>query len=432
MPPHPPLPPTPPSRLGFHYYPDTTHYRESDLRAWLPKLQALGASWLILQTPANRAIPETFLRGLLDNGIEPVLHFPLSLAAPPAAASLTLLLETYARWGVNYICLFDKPNLRAAWAAKSWAQSDLVERFLDLYLPLANEIIAAGLWPVFPPLEPGGDYWDTAFLHTALQALQRRGQEKLLERLALGAYAQAGQQALNWGAGGPARWPGVRPYFTPPDEEDHRGFRIFDWYLAAARAALGRTLPVMLLGVGQQTLEPEKALCIAGLLEGRALEKTDPVPGEVLASAFSLLATAPGDSRAPQAWYALDGSPSPCAAALEGRAPQADLRGGSKQASPGGQPASPPAQPIQHYLLLPRYEWGIADWHLDVIRPFVKKYQPTIGFNPAEAAHARQVTIVGGDETFPPEILTQLRQFGCKVAQIRGDGTSIATQLATK
>ncbi len=47
-------------RLGFYYYPDTLHYRESDLCKWLPTLQDLGASWITLVTPVKRAIPETF------------------------------------------------------------------------------------------------------------------------------------------------------------------------------------------------------------------------------------------------------------------------------------------------------------------------------------------------------------------------------------
>jgi len=34
------------NRIGFHYYPDTFHYREKDLQTWLPELQGLGAGWL--------------------------------------------------------------------------------------------------------------------------------------------------------------------------------------------------------------------------------------------------------------------------------------------------------------------------------------------------------------------------------------------------
>ena len=64
--------------------------------------------------------------------------------------------------------LFDRPNLRANWPAAAWAQSNLVERFLDVFQPLALAAVQAGLIPVFPPLEPGGDYWDTAFLRSCL------------------------------------------------------------------------------------------------------------------------------------------------------------------------------------------------------------------------------------------------------------------------
>ena len=87
--------------------------------------------------------------------------------------------------------------------------------------------------------------------------------------------------------------------------------------------------------------------------------------------------------------------------------------------------------PIAHYLLLPTYEWGIADWHLDVIRPYVKKYRPTIGFSLSEAAQAQVVTVIGGETTFPESSINQLKAAGCLIEQIRGDGTRIATQLET-
>ena len=50
------------SRLGFHYFPDSLHYRELDMATWLPELQALGAGWLIIRSELDRAIPENFLR----------------------------------------------------------------------------------------------------------------------------------------------------------------------------------------------------------------------------------------------------------------------------------------------------------------------------------------------------------------------------------
>ncbi|MCZ7543045.1 MAG: hypothetical protein M5R40_05675 [Anaerolineae bacterium] len=33
-------------RIGFHYYDDQDHFTAADLDTWLPRLEAMGASWL--------------------------------------------------------------------------------------------------------------------------------------------------------------------------------------------------------------------------------------------------------------------------------------------------------------------------------------------------------------------------------------------------
>jgi len=81
------------SRIGFHYFPDTLHYRESDLQAWLPELADMGVSWLVLKSDIDRAIPEAFIRGLLLKGIEPVIQFDFSLAHPPSSADCATIFE---------------------------------------------------------------------------------------------------------------------------------------------------------------------------------------------------------------------------------------------------------------------------------------------------------------------------------------------------
>ena len=93
---------------------------------------------------------------------------------------------------------------------------------------------------------------------------------------------------------------------------------------------------------------------------------------------------------------------------------------------------TPVEHSIAHYLLLPTFDGGIAEWHLDAIRPFIKKYRPTVGFCIEEAAHAHRVTVVGGEHAFPEEALEKLLKAGCQIERIGGDGTSIATQLATR
>lgn len=457
-----PLPPQN-TRLGLHYFPDTNHYRDSDLRTWLPELRALGISWLTLIASPDYAIPESFLRGLLDQGIEPVLHFPLPLhyngqnSTRATTAEFGLLFTTYARWGVHYVILFDRPNSNIAWTASSWTQTDLVERFLDRFLPLAETASQTGLIPVFPPLEPGGDYWDTAFLRAALQAMERRGYTDLLHSLTLSAYARAGERPLNWGSGGPESWPSSHPYITPAGSEDQLGFRIFDWYLKIMESVTGNTGQILLLAAGSypiqkpdhQTLRlDEAAHTLRNLAIAQALmepvfpqlrpdlfEPLDPIQPQVLAGNFWLLSAAPHSNHLPRAWFQPDGSSLPIAGALSQLIASHNRHLSVKSTNLANTRVYPAqSKPnhrhlIAHYLLLPSYEWGISDWHLDVIRSYVKKYRPTIGFSLAEAAYAARVTVVGGVDIFSEAALTELRAAGCAVEHFDEVGTSIATEV---
>lgn len=411
-------------KIGFHYFPDLLHYRQTDLDTWLPVLTGMQAGWLVLQAPPDRAIPENFLLGLLEAGIEPVLHFKLPPDQLPPEADLAFLYHLYAKWGLRHITLFDKPNLRSTWQSTNWAQTDLVERFLDIYLPQAENCLNAGLTPVFPPLEPGGDYWDTAFLQAAIQGIQRRGYKELLAKLVIGAVARAGERSLNWGAGGPERWPSTRPYFTPANEEDHRGFRIFDWYNTHVQSILIVERPLFLFEVGAAPAEDPNFkkhtqinLDIARLIEAEDLPGLEPIPHNVAGAAFLLF---PGPRPAPpvsQAWYTPQGEPLPILSAFRDR----------DQESGSGACAETHSTPIEHYLLLPSFDGHISDLHLEIIRPFIKKYQPTMGFSLREALQARRVTVIGGIGAYPQEQINQLREAGCIVHQIEDHGIDIAS-----
>lgn len=445
-----PLPPRN-TRIGFHYYPDTLHYRESDLHAWLPELRALGATWLTLVAPTDRAIPEYFLHGLLAAGIEPILHFRSAPEDTINIPEIKIFLDSYAKWGVHYVVFYDRPNSRSSWTAAAWAQEALVERFVDRFVPLAEAAIQVGLTPVFPPLEPGGDYWDTAFLQTALQSLNRRKQTAVMEKLAISAYAWTGAHSLNWGAGGPERWPGARPYFTPNTEEDQRGFRIFDWYLAIARAALGQNSAILLFAAGspldhRATPAPavtpavyaQTLLNIARLLAGEKVtdpgtndKVLDPIPNEVISCNYWLLADTPSSPFLRQAWFQADGQALPVVGTFrQWISSRQDLSFAKSAPTRTAEQTIHP--PIAHYLLLPKYDWGVADWHLEIIRPFVKKHHPTIGFSLEEAEHASRVTVIGGPQAFPEEAIGHLRAVGCYVERISGDGTTIASILAER
>ncbi len=416
------------NRIGFHYFPDTQHYRQPDLDIWLPELQALNAQWLVLIAPPERAIPEHFIQELISAKIEPILHFKFAPDQIPPYETLQLLFEVYAKWGVNYITLFDFPNLRTTWKTANWAQSDLVERFLDRFIPLAELCIQMGLTPIFPPLKPGGDYWDTAFLPAALAGIQRRGHQHLLDRLVIGALSWTGNRPLNWGAGGPERWPATRPYFTPPGEEDHQGFRIFDWYNALVESVLVKSRPIFLFGLGCALIDDTQLenhsnqnLMIARLLTGEPVSGIEPLPANVIGGAFWLLSASPGDPQAHMAWIppggSLSGETKPIVQALKSQLGVPD--------NPTGTPKSV-QYPIQHYVLLPTFEDAISDYHFDLIRPLVKKYKSTLGFSITDASRAQRVTIVGNIENHSMTAIRELVAKGCIVERIDDNGTLIA------
>jgi len=404
-------------KVGFHYRSDSEHYSGKDLGQWLPRLKQLDASWIVLNAPVTRAIPEEFIATLKMEAIEPVLHFQITPQDLPAVDEMLLLFENYKRWGVKYAILFDKANMQESWGSEAWSQSDLTERFLDGFLPLAEAAVAVGLVPVFGPLEPGGDYWDTNFLRGALDGIKRRASEPLLSRLILSAYTRINSKPLSWGAGGPQSWPETQPYYTPENSQDQMGFRIAEWYLTLSETVLEKRLPILLLGVQGPAPEGEDLnqylINGARLIARQEIEGIKPLPEEVIGGAFQTLTGIDESS-----WFSLEGSPKPVVIAFtkeDEKQPQAKAVGDFR---------------IAHYLLLPSFEWGVADWHLNITRPFIKRHRPTVGFSLEEAYQAQEVTVVGGKEHFSESDLTKLRNQGVVVRRVEGDGTKIASLLA--
>lgn len=431
------------SRIGFHYFPDTMHYRDADLQNWLPELQSMAAGWLVIKSEPGRAIPEPFIAELLKNQVEPLVQFDLPLTASVNLPDIQLILESYARWGVKGVSFFNHPNDRSAWPASTWAQQNLVDHFLDRYLPLAKLADQAGLNAIFPVLQSPGSYWDTAFLKAALEGISRRRLDNLLDHMMLACYGWSRSRSLNWGAGGPQRWAGSRPYFTPAGEEDQTGFRLFEWYQSAAHSVLQRDLPILMLQAGctaqPKTAQTSTCACqhdtfksVAQLLIGdqaddESGQPLEAIPPYILCGNFWLLAAEATSPAAGQAWFKFDGSTSAIVETL--RTLVSLPRFADKRI--GAVPADP-THPIQHYLLLPSFDWGVADWHLDTAKPFIRKYKPTVGFSVAEAALAREVTVIDSNGAFSEEILDQLRLSGSLVRKISSIGIEIASELAER
>jgi hypothetical protein len=424
------------NKIGFHYFQDTAHYTNKDLNQWLPELINLNAGWLVLQSDATRAIPEQFIHGLIQQGITPIVHFNLRLPDAPAPADLHAILEAYAHWGVKFVVLFNTPNLISSWSQASWSQQDLVERFIDRFLPLAMEATKAGLTPVFPPLEPGGDYWDTSFLRSALSSIKRRGYQSLLNKMPIAATSYTFNHDLNWGDGGPEKWQEVKPYFTPANSEDQCGFNNYQWVEATAKSIGMKDVSIFQFGCGMKSrIDTYSPIMHAEIVQSILDRMGDPRFSSVVSSNFWLLAAEPGTEEYSQAWFKTDGKVSPIVRILN-TGDEENIKYFQKSPMEQSKATEPlenePVHPVEHYLLLPAFEWGVAEWYLEVARPFIVKHKPAIGFSIEEASLAKKVTIVGGDKFFNPEAVAHLRSTGCEVEQISGDGTSIATLLAER
>jgi hypothetical protein len=305
---------------------------------------------------------------------------------------------------VRRIVLFDRPNLRSSWEPSEWSRAGIVERFIDRALPLWTLQTDVGLTPIVAPLEPGGDYWDTAFLEATLRGLARRGQEALLDRLALGAYAWTYGRPLDWGAGGPQAWPESRPYHTPEGSQDQRGLRLPEWYAAIAQASIGKPLPVFVLAGG--ALPSRAELDDGGTFEQNAgvarwIAGSD-APDALQAFAFYVLTAGADSPEAYAAWYAAPDQPKR----------DVDLvRGALLAAAKVQRPKS-----LAHYILLPNGTtdpmlWALAG-QLAVRRP------GAVGFSTAEARLAERVTLLGTPEQIDHAAAAQLERLGCLVEHL--------------
>jgi hypothetical protein len=214
---------------------------------------------------------------------------------------------------------------------------------------------------------------------------------------------------------------------------------------------LGVARPIILLqaGIAPQAHAPlgdvqqhaESSLAIAQALAAPAGDTDLSIPEEVLACNFWLLAAAAGSPYANQAWIQPDGGRLPAATALrrwhKGRSAAAEQVEQATSASTTqsqvapttiavGQKATPQPRPITHYLLVPLYAWGIADWDMESIRPVIEKYHPTVGFSIEEACLADRVTIAGGSNAFSDADFQRLREAGCSLEILETGGSLVA------
>jgi hypothetical protein len=413
-------------KIGFSYFTSPEFLVRKRVETWFPILRQLGGSLVVLESGFDRAIPEDVFQSAKNHSLEPIIHFTFELPLARKFNELSVLLDAYNKWGVKTVILGDKPNCKDAWPTAGWHYDNLVDHFLDRFIPLANYIAQIGMTPVLPPLQPGGDYWDTAFVELVLRGLKRRRLTSLLEKLNLSSYGYTFNRPLSWGAGGPERWSSSRPYLTPDGQQDQLGFQNFEWHQAMALRVTGKQIPVLILDAGapgdekllqNQDRAIESIQLILQACRGKengeiASEDEYPVfNGSVLGCTFSMdsLLELMKDDLSIEVLHGIF-------------KPEE-----SEQAK--NILTNTSLKQIEHYLLLPTHESGVSDVVLNKVRPIIKILRPTIGFSLEEAMSARKVSVFPDSVVFTDEKINRLRTAGCIVDILPQSGIEIATSL---
>jgi hypothetical protein len=410
-------------QIGFMYFSNHKFLINKTLKDWISVLRQLGTSLIIFDSTFTNAISEDAITMAQTNGIEPVIHFTSELPLARKFNEVSILLDVYQKWGVKKIIFGDRPNTKQYWVNAGWHYENLVDHFLDRFLPLANYGVQIGIDPVMPPLQPGGDYWDTAFAELFLKGLRQRRMDEILEKLILAAYGFSFNKPLNWGSGGPQRWPLSKPYLTPEGQEDQIGFNNYEWLQAQSERTIGIEKPVIVLNAGHSgTLysqpDPKETLSAIRMIysacngnQNEEEQESMMIDDDVMAINFSL-----------------DTLQQICQEEISPMLLQ-DLFTNTEEEKKSGEGLQASDKIISHYLLLPSHTSGVSDAVLNKVRPVIKKFHPTVGFSLEEAVFARKVSIYPAPLLFGESQINELRASGCVVEILPESGIDIATSI---
>jgi hypothetical protein len=410
--------------IGFSYFSGQDYLVQNKVETWFPFIKKLGATQLVLESEFDRAVPEDVVQYARENGMEPIIHFRSELPLARTFNDVATILDAYAKWDVKYVILGDKPNVKSAWPTAGWHFDHLVDHFLDRFIPLADYVERISMNPLLPPMQPGGDYWDTAFLEMTVQGLKRRQMTPLLEKLCLASYGYTFGHPLSWGEGGPERWSSSKPYFTPDGQEDQLGFQNFEWAQDVVNKVVGKRMPMLILDAGNPWLEPVELS-----------------PEKVIESIQLILEACKGhenEAVIEQIDYpTLNGSILGCIFSLEtikkmmGEEVSISILQNifKSDRNPKSASSNVVQKQIKHYLLLPAHEAGVSDVVLNKVRPIIKQLRPTIGFSLEEAKTARKVSVFPDSLLFTDDKIKSLRAAGCIVEVLPQTGIEIATHL---
>ena len=446
-------------KLGFHYYKDAGHFDDPSLDYWLPKLQAAGTSWLVIYVPEDGEIPENFIIRLRNARIEPIAVLTFSISNPPSAEMFRQRMAYFREIGIHMVQFFNRPNMKASWSAEEWIKPNLAARFVRKFAEYAAICVREKVIPVFPLLEPGGDYWDLSFLRGSAKLLKKDYSDGLLPNLVFSGSGCLYRHPITWNESGPSANPDPIPYAS--NGVDHRGFCLYAWYEEILRKELGKNVPLLIMNAGAWdssagvfdivTRESKQEyLNILNLIQEVTLKGESRVPAYILACCmYKLPATEVLSSRNTARAGASANKPGKAAA---GKGNVKDellslvslLKDGIAKIGPaklvsliksfGTNLATIVKYLVQivkngenpsEYFLLPNVSSLFTEEQLEILNRYVKLEKCASGNDLNEALASKTVIMLDDPALYPAYMLQQLRDRGIKIRTIsmqpRGD-----------
>ncbi len=421
------------NRFGFHYFPDCAHYSENDIQRWLPAIKDLNVRWLVIQSSVNRAIPEEFIRRFSESGIDLVIDFSAPLTDQTDRHDLELLITLYGKWGAKYAILNHHPNQKKAWAKGQWGDVHLINSVINEFIQFGSICLENNIRPVFPLLTPGGDYWDLSFLKTALLELKNKAPLVILNNFVLSAAAWDWNRSLDWGTGGQARWPNVKPYKLPQESQNQLGFRTYEWYTSVGFEVFGNNLPILLFqaGISNDPHDPEsgfqsagleKLLAIYHLIKGENIydplnrsQVLSPIPSNVIGCCFYLLSSDEAAFK-PLQWFSSDGTRLPPAQAIF-----ISKQGDQEKQEESDPIKSQPKEKFRHnrYILIAEELQSEIPELLELLHSYIEKHRPIIGYSISEAKRSAMILAIAPSFGPVPSDFEQIKNNGALVKVIR-------------
>lgn len=203
---------------GIHWIPTVKQTPEM-VDKFVSEAASMGMKWvLFLNEGTNIGDNDYLVKKLTAAGIEPMMRI-YTPGLAPLGGDIKKMVQHFTGLGVRYFQLYNEPNLMV----ETGGQYPNVDRYLDVWIPAAKQVIAGGGLPGFGALSPQGEMDDRDFLRQSLTGLIKRGAGNLLNN----------------------GWLAMHNYTGPRPLNDTDGFMRFKQYNDILQQVLGRQLPII-------------------------------------------------------------------------------------------------------------------------------------------------------------------------------------------